>query len=143
MKLEYEDQEYIKTWVSQRVGGVDLGLGAGIGVVCDGRLVAAVYYNNFRVSPKKRPISIEANVVVIDKKVINRQNLSEFFKYPFIRLGVERVSLTVAKRKKGYRRLIQRLGFQYEGTARKAWHHGEDACVYSLLRNECRWLICP
>jgi RimJ/RimL family protein N-acetyltransferase len=138
--MVYDRQEYIKSWVSSHIGGIDLGLGAGIGIAKNGEIVAAVYYNNFRVSPKKQPISIEANVVVIDRTAINRHNLREFFEYPFIRLGVKRVGATVAKRNKIARRLLQRLGFKYEGVARKAWHFGEDCAVYSLLKPECKWI---
>lgn len=138
--IVYDNQEYIKQWISSHVGGIDLGLGAGIGISRDGKLIAAIYYNNFRVSPKKEPISIEVNVVVVDKKAITKDTLGELFSYPFIRLGVKRVGATVAKRNKSARLLLQRLGFKYEGVARKAWHFGEDCAVYSLLKPECFWI---
>lgn len=138
--IVYDDQEYIKQWVSSRVGGIDLGLGAAIGIAKDGKLGAAVYYNNFRVSPKKEPISIELNVVIVDKTVITKDTVREIFSYPFIRLGVKRVGATVAKRNKSARNILQRLGFKYEGVARKAWHFGEDCAVYSLLKPECKWI---
>lgn len=140
MRIDYDNQEHIKQWVSTALGGIDLGVGAAIGFIKDDKLAAAVYYNNFRLSPKKQPISIEANIVVIDKSVVTRDTLNELFSYPFIRLGVKRVGATVAKRNKHTRRLLQRLGFKYEGVARKAWHFGEDCAVYSLLKPECKWI---
>lgn len=138
--IVYDNQEYLKQWVSAHTGGIDLGVGAGIGIAKGGKIMAGVYFNNFRISPKKDPISIEINVAVVDKSVINRHNLRELFEYPFIRLRVKRIGATVAKRNKHARRLLQRMGFKYEGVLRKAWHFGEDCAVYSLLKHECRWL---
>jgi len=34
---------------------------------------------------------------------------------------------------------LERLGFQFEGVARRALKNGEDAAAYAMLADECPW----
>jgi alkanesulfonate monooxygenase SsuD/methylene tetrahydromethanopterin reductase-like flavin-dependent oxidoreductase (luciferase family) len=62
------------------------------------------------------------------------------FGYPFDQLGVKRVQATIAKGNKAARKFVERLGFRYEGLARFGFSATQHAAVYSMLREECRWL---
>jgi RimJ/RimL family protein N-acetyltransferase len=138
--IDYTNQEEMKKWASNLLGGIDFGVCTAIGVRNDLGLICVVIYNNFIASPDRTPISIEMSVVGVDKRWCNRHNLRVFFEYPFIQLGVKRVQATIARRNKPVRKFCRKLGFQYEGTGRQAWHLGGDCCVYSLLKPECRYI---
>ncbi len=140
MMIDYQNQDYMKKWASDILGIRDFGLSTAIGIIEGNKLICAVIYNNFIRSPFGQPISIEMSIASIDKHWCNRHNLAVFFEYPFIRLNVERVQATTAKRNKSARKFLQRLGFKYEGTGRKAWPLGGDCTVYSLLKPECRYI---
>ncbi len=120
-------------WIESQLH-VDLGECAAIGVVQDEALIAAVAFNNYQ------PHMIEASVVATTPRWCSRRVLAAVFAYPFRQLGVRRVQATTARRNKRARKFIERLGFKYEGIARKGWPRGGDAAVYSMLNNECRWL---
>ncbi len=60
-------------------------------------------------------------------------------RYPFDQLGCIRVTAICAKKNKRSRQMVERIGFKLEGVARKAFGK-DDACIYGLLRPECRFL---
>ncbi|NBW10899.1 MAG: N-acetyltransferase [Caulobacteraceae bacterium] len=140
MIVDYQNQEYIKKWAGAIIGVADFGLSTAIGIMEGNKLICAVIYNNFMMSPEGNPVSIEMSVASVDKRWCNRHNLGVFFRYPFVQLGVRRVQATIAKKNKPVRKFCQKLGFKYEGTGRKAWPLGGDACVYSMLKPECKWI---
>lgn len=122
-------------WVEERLN-LRFEKAAGIGVALDGQLVAGVVYSEYRPNVP----AIDASIVSTDPAWASRSVLRAIFAYPFNQLGVERLSATTAKRNKTAREFLVRLGFQLEGIGRRAFPGGGDAAVYSILRNECRWI---
>ncbi len=112
----------------------DFGLCTAIGIARDKRLIAGIVYNNYH------DYMVEASIAAIDPRWATRRVLWAIFFYPFEQLKVRRLQVTCAKHNKHTRKFNERLGFQYEGTGREAWPDGSGACVYSMLRKECRWL---
>lgn len=111
-----------------------------VAIVEEKKILGAVIFSNFMKPPSGTAVSIEASVLILDKKCCNRHTFHTLFSYPFIHLQVKRLQATCAKRHKRSRRLLERLGFRLEGIGRQAWLHGGDSAFYSMLANECRWL---
>ena len=139
-KLIYGQDEFIKKWVSEKIGFPDFGQSVAIGIELDGALIAGVVYHNYIESPSGKPIMCEASMAAIDKRWANRYTLKQIFSYPFIDLGVERLQVSTPVESKGVRIINEKLGFTYEGTGRKAHFLGGDVDVLSMLKHECKWI---
>ncbi len=132
-----EESASLLAWAEHHLPGLRFApaLSWAFGVVRDAHVIAAVIYTNYHPGHM-----IEIGVVSVDPRWCTRQVLGAAFAYPFRDLNVRRLQATTARRNKRARRLIGRLGFKFEGTARQGWPAGGDASVYSMLRRECRWL---
>jgi RimJ/RimL family protein N-acetyltransferase len=125
----------VAKWVQERIPGArELTPHKAIGIADGTKLIAGVVFSNYH------GYMIEVSIAATDRRWANRRTLNVLFAYPFSQLKVRRLQVTIAKRNKYVRKFVQRLGFVYEGTGRQAWPDGGDACVYSMLRHECRWL---
>lgn len=62
------------------------------------------------------------------------------FGYPFLQMGVKRVTAVVRKSNERSLKLVQSLGYSYEGTLREAHSSGDDLLLWGMLRRECSWL---
>ena len=125
----------VAQWVREQIPDrPDFGQCTAIGVAEDKRMIAGVVFNNYRGH------MIEASIAATDPCWCNKTVLHAFFAYPWLQLKVRRLQVIVAKKNKHSRHFVERLGFKFEGLCRKAMPDGTDACVYSQLRHECRWL---
>ena len=100
------------------------------------RIVAGVLYDNFT------RVAIDVHVAAVGKPWLPGF-LRETFRYPFLQLGVRRLTAKVPALNLPSRRFVEALGFVLEGTVRKVLRDGNDCCIYGLLRSECRWLETP
>ena len=105
----------------------------GISVICE-HGAATVLYNDHRPN-----INISMHVAGTGHW-LSRTALDVFFSYPFIDLGVRRVTGFVTRKNKKARRLNEKLGFVQEGCIRQAAYNGDHLMVYGMLRKDCRWL---
>lgn len=137
----YGHDQIVMNWVRQHMGIPDFGAYSAIGITKGSQLIAGAVYNNFHKDAYGKPMSIEVTIVSIDKRWLNKHNLSALFGYPFTQLKVRRVQLRTAKRNQELRKMFERLGFKFEGTLRQDWWLGGDCVVYSMLPHECRWII--
>ena len=79
------------------------------------------------------------NMHCVLEKRLTRESLRAVYRYPFIQLGVRRITALIAWRNLKSRKLAQNAGFEWEGLMR----HGiedDDLCVYGLLKEDCRYL---
>ncbi len=67
-------------------------------------------------------------------------NLKTIFLYPFVQLGCRRLTCHVARRNRVSRKFVTRLGFKLEGVRRAGMADGQDAMLYGMKRNDCRWI---
>lgn len=61
------------------------------------------------------------------------------FEYPFVKLGVKKILGFVDSDNEQARRYDERLGFVLEAVIKDASENG-DLCVYSMTREQCRWI---
>lgn len=105
-----------------------------IGVVRSGRVVGGVAYHNFRQR------NIEVTAAFDDPRWALPGTLRALFVYPFETLGCVRMTAVIGRKNKRSRRFCEGLGFRLEGVARRAFDGKQDAMIYGLLREECRFL---
>ena len=104
-------------------------------VIKDDRIIATVVYTDYQPG-----ISIEMSIATVDKTWATRHNIKAFFSYPFIDLGVKRVTTLCSANERDIIMFNKRLGFKPEGYHRKAHHDGSDAVSFGMLKEECRWI---
>lgn len=142
----YGHDEAIAKWVSEHLPERPaFGKCVAVGVVKpkgafpqtrDDRLLAGVVWHDYRGH------DIMASIYAASPRWVARpkETLAELFAYPFLQLGVARVTVLASRANKRARHMNERLGFRLEGTMRKGWDGKTDAMLYGMLRNECRWI---
>lgn len=133
--LAYHDDSVIVPWVANRLGYAphDFEQARSIGIVRQGNLIAGVIYTEYRED------SISMTIASTSPMWASKDNLYYLFDYPFNQLGCRRVTAFTAKKNKKSRKFLERLGFKLEGLIREGFQ-GKDACVYGMLKRECKWL---
>jgi RimJ/RimL family protein N-acetyltransferase len=137
MTLIRGDDKAVAEWVSQQLFDDPYCYNdqvRAIGVMKDGKMIAGVTYTNYQ--PE---VSIEMSIATIDKSWATRQNIRAFFEYPFIKLGLKRVS-TQCSDKRDIIVFNEKLGFTKEGYHRFGYHDGSNCVSFGMLKNECRWI---
>lgn len=135
--LLYGADRIVIPFVAARIRDVsDFGPCTSIGVVRGGVIIGGVIYHGFR----KDDGDIQVSIAFDSPRWATRQTLAELFAYAFVTLDCVRMTAFANRRNKRSRRLLEGLGFRLEGIARKAVARRNDACMYGLLRDECRWL---
>lgn len=67
-------------------------------------------------------------------------NVRAIFIYPFLELRCRRMTVFAAKKNMKSRKFISKLGFRLEGKVRQGMVDGQDAIMYGMLKEECRWI---
>lgn len=142
--IVYDAHKELTDWVTLGVLGCtglyENEVSKAIGHVKDGKLIAAVTYNNFRTRPDGSFLTLEMGIYTIDKRWATRQYLRAIFEYPFIQLGLERVQTACSAQNEGVIMFNKKIGFTEEGRHRQAWPLGGDSVSFGMLKSECRWL---
>lgn len=105
-----------------------------LGIEKDGEILAGCVYRNYYKH------DIEMLFAAKDPSWASKEALRMFFAYPFLQLGVVRVTAIAAKANKKARKFIERSGFKLEGRIRRGMDGVDDAFVYGMLYRECKWL---
>lgn len=74
------------------------------------------------------------------KRWITREFLYRSFAYPFIQLGLPRVTAKMDEANLDSVRTALHLGFVEEGRMRRAAPGGRDEIIMGLLKEDCRWI---
>ena len=105
-----------------------------IGLERDGELVAVVVYNFWS------DCDIAMHIAAVPgRRWLTRPFLQAAFRYPFVQLGVQRVTGYVPEKNVDALRFDLHLGFVREGLMRNALPD-DNVVVLGMLRNECRFL---
>lgn len=105
------------------------------GIVRGSELAAIIVYSEYR-----HP-SIEASIWSATPRWATPPVLRALLQYPFLQLGVRRVTATTEEGNAAARRFLERLGFRHEGTHPDALMTG-TAVSYGLLRADAeRWVV--
>lgn len=107
-----------------------------IGFSRGSEIVGAVIFTDWRPVPGGGSIHIWA----AGHNWISRRTLKAIFDYPFNQLGCHRVHTFIAKQNRTSRKLAEGVGFKFEGVGRKLINTHLDAMIYSILKDECRWI---
>jgi RimJ/RimL family protein N-acetyltransferase len=126
-------------WASQRMPyRIDWGPSQAIGVAEGQRISAVVVYSRHEQMPHGNMVEMS---IAADSPIWCRRGvLRALFHYPFVQLACVRVNARIGRKNKRARRLVEGLGFKLEGMGRRAYDGRQDAAIYSMLRNECKWL---
>lgn len=106
------------------------------GIIKDEQMVGAVIFNHHH--PEIG--DIEWNIVAPNTTWVGRDTLEVVFDYVFNQLKCVRMSVTLPKGAKKNREFLEKLGFIMEGTKRRGFPGGQNAILYGLLKEECKWL---
>ena len=127
----------VAKWVCDGLGeNTDwIGAGATLGVYLGEKLIAGIIFNDIR--PK---CDVWLTIYSCDRRWCVRRVLRCVFNFCFTCLDCRRASAFVSVSNDKSRKLVERLGFRQEGVLRKYRDNGEDAFVFGMLKEECRWL---
>jgi hypothetical protein len=125
----------IGPWVCQRVGTRWLpDKGTSIGLMDGSEILAGVYYEDYN-----RANIVMSTAAVPGSRWMTREFLWYAFYYPFVELGCKRITAMVAEHNVKAQRLDEHLGFKLEAALKQA-HPDGDLLVYSMFKEDCRWL---
>lgn len=138
MQLVYGCDAQVAAWVEQLMpafaGDDHFGVCTAIGIAEGSQLIAGAVFHNYRGH------DIEISFAATDPRWASRQRIRAIFGYPFHQLGVVRLTTVTGRKNKRARKLDEGLGFKLEGVLRKGYDGQQDAMIYGLLREECRWI---
>jgi hypothetical protein len=78
------------------------------------------------------------NAVIVDRRCLTRRLLRAIFTALFTK--AIRVTAEISVNNRAALRVIERMGFVYEGYCRLGINGVEDAFVFGMLRGDCRYL---
>ena len=132
--------QFVAAWVAREldIDPSEFGPCSAMGVVLGGELVAGIVFNNYTIM--RAGSSLEASIASTTPRWASRAILSDIFGYAFVQMRVTRLWAQTVKSNKRARRFLLRLGFKFEGVARRAYDGTRDSAVYSMLGHECRWI---
>lgn len=131
----------VANWVSERLNDIKFGPGHAIGVVRNGEPVCGVVFHGFhRCMETKAPLGIQASIASTDPRWATRDVLRALFAYPFLQLGVKRITTRCDATNDHVIKFNKRLGFRLESVMRYGWSIEKNAMLFRMLKHECRWL---
>ena len=125
------DDPRLLKWAEQQLGA-DFGEHARNLATVGEDYLGVVVYNNYAHR------NINMSIATTSPKWCTRRFLRAVFHYPFNQLDCRRVTGITGESNIQTIKLLERLGFSYEGALREFF--GEDALIYGMLKGECQWL---
>ena len=105
-----------------------------LGVVRRGKLVGGVVYHGYR------GFDVQISAAFDQAGWALPGTLRALSAYPFLDLEVERVSVLTGRRNRKARKLLHGLGFKFVGVAKRGLDGNEDAYIFEMLKENCKWL---
>lgn len=134
-KLIYGEEHRLLPWALERIGLASFRRDAyTIGLERDGELVAVVVFDNFS--------DVDANMHIASDgtgRWMNKDLLLAAFAYPFVQLGLRRLTGMVPASNKQAIAFDENIGFVREGYHPHATPDG-DIVTLGLLRKNCRFI---
>jgi RimJ/RimL family protein N-acetyltransferase len=134
-RIVWDEPERVMRFVASRVGENELFGYSAIGLERDGELVAGVLYEQHNGPNVMMHVASDGS-----RHWMTPAYMAACFRYPFLQLGVNRVSGLVRADNKDAQRFDEALGFKPEGVLREAAADGADLILYGMLKRECRYL---
>lgn len=136
MRIDTAQSDYYRWWWAEQKGG-DYAPGYGTVITLlkdDGQPAAVCMFTDFNQANVNIHIAAEPG-----KAWLNREYLWYCFHYPFVELGVKRLTGIVPAVNTQARKFDENLGFTLEATLKDAHPEG-DLLVYVMTKDQCRWL---
>lgn len=105
-----------------------------LGVVRGGQLCGGVVFTNYRGH------LVEMSGAFSRADWALPETLRRLFAYPFLDLKVENLVTVTGRKNKRARRMNEGLGFKLVGVVDRGYDGREDAVMYQMPREACRWL---
>lgn len=131
----YGNEDRLLPWAQERIGVHFRGDAKTMGIERDGELTAVVVFDNFSETDAYMHIASDGT-----RAWMNKQLLLSAFAYPFIQLGLLRVTGMVVATNKDALAFDENLGFVREGFHPKAGPGGQDLVSLGMLRSTCRFI---
>ena len=135
MRLVYGENERCLSWASERIGGLQFRPDARtIGHERNGKLAAVCVFDGFSAADANIHVASDGS-----RRWLTRGFLAAVFAFPFIQVGLRRVTGLVPARNLVARQFNRRLGFDFEGLCRHALPD-DDIVVLGMLRSRCKFI---
>lgn len=129
-------------WAGQRmptpIHCKDFGAQRSIGISQNNDMLAVVVYNRFE--RMRHGNTLQMSIASISPAWCRRGVLRALFHYPFVQQDCSSVWAATGRKNTNARRFLERLGFTLRGSRRKGYDGRQDAMLYDMTRDECRWL---
>lgn len=133
--LIYGQEDTLLTWAQDKIGVTFRPDATTIGLEKDGALVAVVVYDGFSETDCNMHIASDGT-----RAWMNKALLLSAFAYPFVQLGLLRVTGLVPAHNAAALAFDEHLGFVREGFHPKAGPGGSDLISLGMLRDSCRFI---
>lgn len=129
--------DYVGRWVCREVGKLWVpGNGKALGWQdSSGDIVAGVTFTNF----DGRTVWLDC-AALPKSRWLDRRGLFVIFNYVFEQLGCVRASAMIPEDNIESRKLVEQAGFEQEASLKNAAPGGKQMLVYTLFKEDCRWL---
>lgn len=134
-KLIYGEEDRLLPWAQERIGVVFRDDAKTIGLERDEQIAAVVVFDNFSETDVYMHIASDGTRAWMSKTL-----LLAAFAYPFMQLGLLRVTGLVPAQNTDALKFDEHLGFVREGYHPKAGPGGCDLVSLGLLRDHCRFI---
>lgn len=135
-RLIYDEQDRLLEWAGSRIGGKGSFLPDSVAIGCefDGEIRAVVVFEAFSQSDCDIHMAVDKH-----GRGVSRGFLAAVFAYPFVQLGLRRVTGRVPESCKEALAIDEALGFVREGYHPQA--AGDEAVIsLGLLKQNCRFI---
>lgn len=127
--LAFGCDDAVAEWVSQRIKSKVHKPYVAVGVVRDGKLCGGVVLNGW--------LGPDANVdiTIASERGFSRGAIREIYDLAFGQLKASRITAHTKRSNKAMQRLLPRLGFKFEGMARRYFgaKRADDALIFALF----------
>jgi len=131
--------ERVSRWVATKIEGqpIEWGPHTCLAVLDEkrSRVVCGVVYSDYR-----EPFDIRASIATEGPGWASKGVLRALFHYPFMQLGVKRITCLIAADNEKSQKLCEKMGFSLEGIHPVGWDGEKDAVSYGLKRENCKWI---
>jgi len=132
VKIDTSQKEEYLQFVTEMTGTKNFGPCKTIAFINDHGL-AVVLYNG------QDEKNIGMSIAASDPRFCTRKMIQVAFGFPFLQLGMNRVTSIIRESNERSIRLCVGMGFTHEGVLR-GYYGDEDALVFGLLKSECIWI---
>jgi len=100
----------------------------------DSEFLGVLLYDNIS------PTDCNMHIATVSPRWCTRDSLRVIFTYPFLELGLQRVTAGWKESFTHVQTTVRKMGFTNEGKLRNFYRDGDAQMVAGLLKNECRWI---